>query len=217
MIQAIPENRRSHRRLIIALGLSSILVASLLAILNFPIVDTECSYSRCFDEPDVLAVFLEHQTIDSISEIVLPDYEIRTVTNERKVTSNRQSARTRRNENDPLQEDFHGSLSDQPSNRDWYAIAKEPIRQSIDDYFDNEETRRTMWRQTGSVMFKDTGEFDFQEPESIIAAREFRRPVGVLGIGLTIGGCFFGIPLAGIPVEERSVGPNVFYCTDIYE
>lgn len=66
-------------------------------------------------------------------------------------------------------------------------------------------------------MFKGTGEFAIREPPTVIADREFRVPLGVLGIELTIGGCFFGIPLAGIPVEERTVGPTVIFCRDIYE
>ena len=50
-----------------------------------------------------------------------------------------------------------------------------------------------------------------------MAESKFRVPLGVLGIGLTIGGCFFGVPLAGIPVERRTAGPTVIYCADVYE
>ena len=66
-------------------------------------------------------------------------------------------------------------------------------------------------------MFEDTGGFDVLTPKTIIADREFRVPVGVLGIGITIGSCFIGIPLAGIPVENRTVGPTLTYCPDIFE
>lgn len=66
-------------------------------------------------------------------------------------------------------------------------------------------------------MFADTGEFEFEEPPTIIDDVKFRVPVGVLGVGVTIGGCFIGIPLAGIAVEERTVGVSIIYCKDVYE
>src|SRR5690606_31416712 len=93
--------------------------------------------------------------------------------------------------------------------RDWFAIAEDTAKRTMADRFDQHQVRMSMWRKTGSVMFKDTGEFDIQEPATIIASREFRVPVGVLGIGITVGGCFIGIPLAGIPVDRRSAGPNL--------
>lgn len=211
------ENEHSHRRLMIAMGLSSILIASLLGIMPLPLGDPECSDTWCFGEPNKFIVFLKQQTIESISEISLPDYETQTARQASKATGNPRPTDARRKENAAAQADIPGTPSDQTPVRDWYALAREPVSQSIEDYFGNEEIRKQMWRRTGSVMFKDKGEFDFHEPATIISAREFKIPVGVLGIGLTIGGCFFGIPLAGIPVEERGAGPNVIYCTDIYE
>ena len=160
-------------------------------------------------DPEPLTVVIEQRSVEALSEISVPEYERRAVLPDISEDLIPEV---------PVVDVHEDALTDDPiPARDWYEIAREPVRQSIDEFFANEESRKKMWRQTGSVMFRDTGQFDFREPESIIAAREFRRPVGVLGIGLTIGGCFFGIPLAGIPVEERGVGPNVIYCTDIYE
>ena len=96
-------------------------------------------------------------------------------------------------------------------------MAKESAIRSTDEVLQNEESREKMWRQTRSVMFADTGVFDVHEPAPVMPDIEFRVPVGVLGLGITIGGCFIGIPLAVIPVEERTARPNVIYCKDLYE
>ena len=193
------------------------LVMALLAAWGLAFVDPICPDAICSSKQHEMTVRLEQRTTERVAEIVVPAYERRVVRQERVTPAESDVAVAEKSNTESVATDVEEPVDEQESTRDWYAIAREPVRQSIDDYFDNEETRKKMWRQTGSVMFRDTGEFDFKEPETIIAARKFRRPVGVLGLGFTIGGCFFGIPLAGVPVEERSVGPNIFYCTDIYE
>ena len=217
MFQSLPQNRRSHRRLIIAMGLSSMLVVALLTAFGLVFVDPACPNSICSNKQHELTVQLEQRTTGSVVEIEVPDHERRVVRQEAVTPAESDVAVAEKSNTESVATDVEEPVDEQESTRDWYAIAREPVRQSIDDYFDNEETRKKMWRQTGSVMFRDTGEFDFKEPETIIAARKFRRPVGVLGLGFAIGGCFFGVPLAGVPVEERGVGPNIFYCTDIYD
>ena len=212
-MQGIPNNRHSPRRLILALALSSFITASTLTLVPNPFGNT----ARSLVESQHLTVVLKQESIEVLSEITVSDYEKSTGSHDQPDTSVRQAAATKILETDPPQKNTGKLVSEQSANMDWYEIGRSSVHWTIDEYFENEETRKKMWHRTGSVMFADTGGFDFREPEPIIAAREFRRPVGVLGLGLTIGGCFFGIPLAGIPVEERGIGPNVVYCTDIFE
>lgn len=211
------ENRQSHHRLIIAMAMSSVVILPLLEILSMLISNAVCSDARCFEKLDILTVYIVQPKSEPVSEITLPDHEIRPFPPVQQETANPQTAGTVGNEHDAERDEELYPPSDLTPVRDWYALAKESARQSIDDRFDQEEIRKLMWRKTGSVMFKDTGEFDVHEPETVMAESKFRVPLGVLGIGITIGGCFFGIPLAGIPVERRTAGPTVIYCGDVYE
>ena len=199
------------------MGVSSVVVFALLDFLTLLVSDAVCSDAWCFDESDILTVHLVQKESERISEITPPDYEIRTVPQVQQANAGLRSASPARNGKDAERDEDPVPPSDLTPARDWHVIAKEAARQSVDDRFRQEEIRLSMWRNTGSVMFRDNGGFDFHEPATVIADREFRVPVGVLGIGMTIGGCFIGIPLAGIPVERRTAGPNVIYCTDIYE
>lgn len=211
------ETLQSHHRLITAMGVSSVVLGVLLGFLSELIRNTSCSDASCFDKPATLVVDIEQPESERISAITLPDLEIRTVPIAPQETAKAQSADTARSEQDADRDMDLDLLNELIPEQDWYSVAESSARQSVNDRFDQEEFRKSMWRKTGSVMFRDTGEFDFQEPATIIAAREFRVPLGVLGIGITIGGCFIGIPLAGIPVEERTAGPTVIYCTDLYK
>lgn len=189
---------------------SSAIVFALLEILALLPGDADCSGAWCADRSGFLTVHLVQEESEPTSEITPRDDEIRTVPQEQQAIAGPRAADAALNEGQVP------SIKLAPA-RDWQVIAKESARQSVDDRVSQEKIRRSMWLNTGSVMFRDEGGFDFHEPATVIANREFRVPVGVLGIGMTIGGCFIGIPLAGIPVERRSAGPNVIYCTDIYE
>jgi hypothetical protein len=61
-------------------------------------------------------------------------------------------------------------------------------------------------------MFQPDDDFKVNELVPILADFNFREPVGILGLGFTIGSCFIGIPLLGVPVEERSVGITLVIC-----
>jgi hypothetical protein len=95
---------------------------------------------------------------------------------------------------------------------DWHAIAKSAARASVDDFFRNEESRASLWRQTRSIMFRAASDFVVREEEPAIPDFRFTPEIHVLGLGLTIGSCFIGIPIAGVPVEQRTVAINLFVC-----
>jgi hypothetical protein len=50
------------------------------------------------------------------------------------------------------------------------------------------------------------------EPDPIISDLRFKPQIHVAGIGFAIGSCFIGIPIVGVPVEQRSVAITVFVC-----
>jgi len=210
-------NCQSHYRLVIAVGMSSVVILILLEILSVLISNIICSDDWCSEKRGTLTVYVQPPKPEPVSDITLPDREILPAPPVRQEIADPRSADRAENEQGTERDEDIDPPSNLTPARDWYAVAKDTAKRTVAYRFDKEEVRMSMWRKTGSVMFKDIGEFDFQEPATIIADREFRVPVGVLGIGITIGGCFIGIPLAGIPVDRRSAGPNVIYCTDIYE
>ncbi len=213
----MPSDCQSHHRLAIAVGVSSVVILVVLEILSVLIRSATCRDGWCSEERGIPTVYLRPPKPESVPDFTLPDREILPAPEVRQEVANpRFVDRAGSEQATELDEDMKPQ-SDLTTGKDWYAVAKETAKQTMADRYEQEEVRKSMWRQTGSVMFRDTGEFDFQEPDTIIAKSEFRIPVGVLGIGITLGGCFIGIPLAGIPVDRRSAGPNLIYCTDIYE
>jgi hypothetical protein len=85
-------------------------------------------------------------------------------------------------------------------------------RASVDEFFRNKESRSAMWQQTHSIMFQPTADFESMKDAPIISDFRFRPQLHVVGLGFTIGSCFIGIPLAGVPVEQRSVAVSLFVC-----
>lgn len=98
---------------------------------------------------------------------------------------------------------------------DWKTLRERAAREIVDDHWRKEQLRASMWRQTHSVMFQPRSDGGITREEvPLMANLDFRDPAGVLGLGFTIGSCFVGIPLAGIPVEERSTAITLFYCRE---
>jgi len=69
-----------------------------------------------------------------------------------------------------------------------------------------------MWRQTYSTMFKPAGDTLSLEEEPVISDLRFIPRIHVFGLGVTIGSCFIGLPLVGVPVEQRSTMIPLFVC-----
>ena len=208
---------KSHRRLCLAMAISSLLVAASLAILAWMINAATCNDESCFEEPEHLVVLLDNRENDIRLEPAPPVQEAPDKVEPQEIPEQPEVAEPVPEVQVPETSVAESPVDDMQPEKDAYTIGHSVAREAVAARFEQEDVRERMWRQTASVMFADTGEFDFEEPETIIAAQKFRVPVGVLGIGLTIGGCFFGIPLAGIPVEERSAGPTVIYCAEKYQ
>ena len=96
--------------------------------------------------------------------------------------------------------------------RDWHELAAMAGKEQVEEYFRQEDIRAAMWEKSRSSMFANDDPYTGVAEAPILANLRFREPVGVVGIGFTIGSCFFGVPLAGIPVEDRTVAITVLYC-----
>ena len=98
--------------------------------------------------------------------------------------------------------------------RDWHAIGNQVAKATVDEYFRQEESREALWRESRSVMFKPGNEIVLQNEVPVIADFQFKPQIRVLGLGITIGACFFGVPIAGVPVEQRNVAITLFVCAN---
>ncbi|HEX2140246.1 MAG TPA: hypothetical protein VHG33_11095, partial [Woeseiaceae bacterium] len=106
-----------------------------------------------------------------------------------------------RSEQGEKPDDSADSRVDPEPVRDWYALLKPSAKATVDVYVGREDLRASVWRETRSVMFQPGDEFGVIEEKPILSDIKFRQPVGVLGIGFTVGSCFIGIPIFGVPVE----------------
>ena len=95
---------------------------------------------------------------------------------------------------------------------DWQNMIAESVASIGKEKQEREEIRAPMWRKTHSIMFRSEGSFVPKQQEPIIPDFQFKPQVHVAGLGVTIGSCFIGLPIVGVPVEERTVGIRLFVC-----
>ncbi len=98
--------------------------------------------------------------------------------------------------------------------RDWDTIADQVARATIADYSREMASTTAQWRRSPSVMFEPADGPSIKEAEPVIADLRFVPEIHVLGLGLTIGSCFIGVPIAGVPVEQRNVAITLFVCAE---
>ena len=96
---------------------------------------------------------------------------------------------------------------------DWAGAINETVGALAIRKTEREDARQTMWRQTHSVMFRQSNEFVPKEQQPV-ADLHFKPELHVVGLGFKIGSCFVGVPLVGVPVEERTVGIRLFVCAN---
>ena len=97
---------------------------------------------------------------------------------------------------------------------DWRAIANTAAAEYLQHRSEAETRKSDKWQTTGSVLFKPGEKEALELNAQILPSYQFRNPAGVLGLGLSFGQCFVGIPVAGIPVEDRTAAITIFYCRD---
>ena len=86
------------------------------------------------------------------------------------------------------------------------------IESSVAAYSSESASRMAMWRQNHAIMVKPAGSFEINEEEPVIPGFRFKPEIHVFGLGFTIGSCFIGVPLVGVPVEQRSTAITFFVC-----
>ncbi len=99
-----------------------------------------------------------------------------------------------------------------PEPTDWQETITEFVATNRSEQIRREGSQSTMWRRTHSIMFKPEDEFVPRE-DPVLPNFRFKPQVRVAGLGFTVGSCFIGIPLVGVPVEERTVGVRLFVCS----
>lgn len=105
-----------------------------------------------------------------------------------------------------------GSQQDERSATDWRKMINESVAAIGNEKVRQEVSQTSMWRQSHSIMFQPESEHVLREQDPIIPNFRFKPQVHVAGLGITLGSCFIGIPIVGVPVEERTVAISLFVC-----
>ena len=186
--------RPTHSRLLVASGIASCLVALLLASLG-PFFDITASTSK---PPVALSVHIRKSEAQRAPDTIVPE---QAVVNK--------PAKPPPVAVPPVTPDL---TIDAPPVTDWRAIADAAAKASVDDYAQKEAARASMWRRSHSVMFQPGDEFMLQDEVPLLADVRFVYRSRIVGLGLNIGSCFFGVPIAGVPVEQRSGAITIIVC-----
>jgi len=199
--------RPTRNRLLVAMGVSTCSIALLLAVLG-SLVDFAAGVSiPRIEDNDLLTVHVRKRERESNPNVTTGNGAVRSLPQEQTISS----------ESAELPQQFASvhapeSPADLPPVKDWRAMADEAAQASVDEYVRQEESRASMWRQTRSIMFQPANDTVVKDIEPLLADIPFKRRSRVIGLGINIGSCFFGIPIAGVPVEERSIGITIFLC-----
>lgn len=199
--------RPTRHRLLVTMGISACLVAAVLALLG-SIVDivVDASGPKAAGKERLNVVVRDSEAqppaADTENEQVLPPVV------EQELTAAGDSAQRQ----EPVIEEAPEPPADVEPRRDWHAMKKDVARSSVADLFEEHESRVATWRRSHSMMFRPGDDFEVGEDEPFIPDFRFKPQIHVVGLGFTIGSCFIGIPLAGVPVEQRSVAVALFVC-----
>jgi hypothetical protein len=204
--------RPTRRRLLTAMGIATFAIAVLLASLDM-LVDFAANYSDLgieFEDP--LTVHIRNGRDEPVSNLATDDQIVRPPPQEK--IDSAEVAKFHQEAAPPDSRVPPADLppADSPPVRDWRLIAGKAAKEIVDDQFRQEKSRASMWRQSYSVMFQPGDEIAVKQEKPILADIRFIPQIHVLGIGLTIGSCFIGIPIAGVPVEQRNVAMTFFVC-----
>lgn len=199
--------RPTRRRLLTAMGISTFAIAVLLASLDM-LVDFAADYSDLgieFEDP--LTVHIRNGGDEPVTNLATDDQVVHAPPQDEI-----DAAEVAEIQQEAAPADSRVPPADSLPVRDWRLIAGKAAKEIVDDQFRQEKSRASMWRQSYSVMFQPGDEIAVKQEKPILADIRFIPQIHVLGIGLTIGSCFIGIPLAGVPVEQRNVAMTIFVC-----
>ncbi len=201
--------RPTRNRLLTAMGLSACVVALLIASFGL-LLDLLVSVSRTDGErSEPLTVRIKKDEIEKEPDLAADNKERPTVPRAQDVPAERFEVQPETTPNGPPEP----PAESQPP-RDWRAMTNQVAKSTVNEHFRQEEAREALWRESRSVMFEPSNEMVLKSEAPVLADFQFRPQIHVLGVGMTIGSCFFGIPIAGVPVEQRNVAVTLFVCAD---
>jgi hypothetical protein len=200
--------RPTGHRLLLAIGLASVLLATVLQLDLH--LGTGMRERPTADEAP-LDVYITSRKTERLPEMVTAQQTISAPEVNEQLQTGLAPAKVsaKQDQADPADP----PVDSQPT-RDWHALVEHSVRATVDEYISQEDVRASMWQQTRSVMFRPRRNSSAVEEEPLLTDIRFRKPVGVFGLGITIGSCFIGIPIAGVPVEQRSIAITLFVCRD---
>lgn len=203
-IDQLAETRPTRQRLLAAMGMSTCALAALLALVQWSEILKGGNAFLTTREPLVVAFErpgFEEEPEPAPEEVPVEPEIAATEAIETPVESEPPA---------PAVYDEPEAVEKPPT--DWSAVTQSTVRTYAEDARQAEAREDAMWRQSYSMMFERAETFTAEAPPPPIDGFRFEPEFRVLGIGLKIGNCFFGIPILGVPVEQRSVGPNVIVC-----
>jgi hypothetical protein len=210
MADAFPESggqvRPTRHRLAVTMAASACVIAALLALLG-SMVDFIQGVPGQDVNADRLTVFVRPSDAGPSAEVAATERTISPVV-ERELPVPADPPR----QTDAAIETRPDPPADRRLLRDWHAMAEDAARSSVADLFRDRGSRMDRWRQSHAIMFRPTDDFTVAKEEPIIPGFRFKPEIHVVGLGFTIGSCFIGIPLAGVPVEQRSVAMTLIVC-----
>lgn len=187
----------------VAAGLMSITVALLEVFLDFDVSTTK----RSSTQEQSLTVHLRQNNADSKPERVSgeqgDDLQLREIVSVAEIST--------------APEDATSVIppESQPDERlatDWRKLITDSVTAIEDEKVRQEVSRSAMWRQSYSIMFQPESEQVLREQDPVIPNFRFKPQVHVAGLGITLGSCFIGIPIVGVPVGDRTVAISLFVC-----
>lgn len=199
--------RPTRNRLLAAMGVSTCVIALLLAISGL-LADLALSISRSgIATSDSLILLVRMKVAASAADPPMDDdLDVSAEPDEPADTPGVQP--------ELVTEDLPQPPDEPKPATDWHAMVDQVARTTVDDYYREKETMEALWRRSPSIMFEPGEELVLKDETPVIADLRFVPEIHVLGLGFTLGSCFFGVPIAGVPVEQRSAAITLIVCAD---
>ena len=209
MIEPGGQERPTRHRLLVAMAVSACFIAAVLAVLGSIVDFVQALPGPEKIDEERLTVIVRDDEPESEHDLAADEEAVPSPT-EQQIAASDDSSR----QQDPVKDDTPAQPVDAEPVIDWQAMAEAAVQSSVDVYFSEKESRTAMWRQTHSIMFKPASELEIKEEEPVIPGFQFKPEIHVFGLGFTIGSCFIGLPLIGVPVEQRSTAMTFFVCAE---
>lgn len=217
MIDLAAPTRPTRRRLLLALSFAACGVALLLSVSAWLVARTAPGAAPAGRTP--LTVRIEASDAGSVPEPLIADSLIADSPIEDAADPEAPPRRAAATQPAPAGPSAPAEPSAAPPDEpqpsaNWHAMAERVAAVTVDEHVRQEAMKTALWRASGSVMFRPEDGPELRSEEPILAGFAFKPEIRVLGIGLNIGSCFFGVPIAGVPVEQRSVAITLFVCAE---